>query len=54
MEAEPGEWREGQGPRVRGDSLLWVGQRPLKSMSFPEPPMWHYLEVGSLQIVKLG
>lgn len=43
--AEPGEWREG---RV----LEWVGQRPLKPLSFQEPGMWHSLEVGSLQIVK--
>lgn len=52
-----GRWRLSQGNgekagRWSGDGLLWVGQRPLKPLSFQEPGMWHSLEVGSLQIVK--
>lgn len=59
----PGGWAVGGGGRLSqgngeqagrcsGDGLLWVGQRPLKPLSFQEPGMWHSLEVGSLQIVK--
>lgn len=57
VQEDRGRWRLSQGNgekagRWSGDGLLWVGQRPLKPLSFQEPGMWHSLEVGSLQIVK--